>query len=159
MTLPSTGPISASQINTEFGRAAGTTLSLGDSFWRGKAGKASGAISYGDLRGKSNFTAYGNSVVVPGKSNPNSGVTFVGRPSVTVTGSGSYNFLWELTTTPVGVTLTSNTQQSPYVNKTVIKNGSFYATAVLRCTVTDTVANQSIVVEGITVEFQIDQDA
>jgi hypothetical protein len=53
MALPSTGPISLSQVNTELGRAAGTTISLGDAEVRGLAGVANGAIGLGTLRGKS----------------------------------------------------------------------------------------------------------
>ena len=53
MALPLTGPISLSQINTELGRATGTTISLGDAEVRGLAGVATGAIGLGTLRGKS----------------------------------------------------------------------------------------------------------
>ncbi|PXW65557.1 hypothetical protein C7964_12010 [Loktanella sp. PT4BL] len=53
MALPLTGPISLSQVNTELGRATGTTISLGDAEVRGLAGVATGAIGLGALRGKS----------------------------------------------------------------------------------------------------------
>ena len=53
MALPSTRPLSLSQVNTELGRAAGATISLGDAGVRGLAGVAGGAIGLGALRGKS----------------------------------------------------------------------------------------------------------
>ena len=53
MALPLTGPFSLSQINTELGRATGTTISLGDAEVRGLAGVATGAIGLSTLRGKS----------------------------------------------------------------------------------------------------------
>ncbi len=53
MTLPSSGPISFSQINTELGKASNATISLNDGDVRNLAGKASGAISMSDLLGKS----------------------------------------------------------------------------------------------------------
>lgn len=53
MALPSTGPISLSQVNTELGRTAGATVSLGDAEVRGLAGMVNGAIGLGNLRGKS----------------------------------------------------------------------------------------------------------
>ena len=53
MALPLTGPISLSEVNTELGRATGTTISLGDAEVRGLAGVATGAIGLGTLRGKS----------------------------------------------------------------------------------------------------------
>ena len=53
MALPSTGPLSLSQVNTALGRAAGATISLGYAGARGLAGVASGAIGLGMLRGKS----------------------------------------------------------------------------------------------------------
>lgn len=55
MTLP-TGTISMSQVNTELGRSATATISLGESAVRTLAGVASGAISMNDLRGKSAAT-------------------------------------------------------------------------------------------------------
>lgn len=51
MALPSTGPISMSQVRTELGRTG--TISLNDGTVRALAGKASGTISMADLRGKS----------------------------------------------------------------------------------------------------------
>lgn len=53
MTLPSSGAMSASMINTELGRAATTTMQLNDSAVRQMAGKSSGQISFSDLYGKS----------------------------------------------------------------------------------------------------------
>lgn len=63
MTLPSTGPISMSQVATELGISA-TGLSLNDSRVRALAGKPSGTISMSDLRGKS------TSVLTVGSSTP-----------------------------------------------------------------------------------------
>ncbi|ALI55947.1 hypothetical protein [Celeribacter marinus] len=58
MALPLTGPLSLSQVNTELGRSAGATISLGDAGVRGLAGVAGGAIGLGTLRGKSNAFAW-----------------------------------------------------------------------------------------------------
>lgn len=53
MALPSSGIITAAMINQELGRAANAPFSLNDAAVRALAGKASGAISFADLRGKS----------------------------------------------------------------------------------------------------------
>lgn len=53
MSIPMTGPISASMINTELGRAAASRLSVNDAEARTLAGVPSGEIKYSDFRGKS----------------------------------------------------------------------------------------------------------
>ncbi len=54
MTLPASGAISLSQVNTELGLTASTTVSLGASNVRTLAGVASGLIALSNLYGKSN---------------------------------------------------------------------------------------------------------
>jgi len=59
MTLPASGAISLSQVNTELGLTASTTVSLGASNVRTLAGVASGLIALSNLYGKSNITEKG----------------------------------------------------------------------------------------------------
>jgi hypothetical protein len=53
MPLPTTGPMSLSQVNTELGRSATATISLGEAAVRALAGVPSGPIGKASLRGKS----------------------------------------------------------------------------------------------------------
>lgn len=58
MALPSSGPISLSQVNTELGIGSTTNISLNQANVRSLAGVASGIISMSNLRGKSNAQTY-----------------------------------------------------------------------------------------------------
>lgn len=53
MPLPTTGPLSLSQVNTELGRPTTATISLGEAAVRNLAGVPSGPIGKASLRGKS----------------------------------------------------------------------------------------------------------
>lgn len=54
MTLPTSGPISLSQVNTENGFSTAAIVSLNDNSVRSLAGKITGQIGFSDLLGKSN---------------------------------------------------------------------------------------------------------
>ena len=65
MPLPSSGPLSISQINVEIGRSSNAPLSnLNEAVFRTLAGKSSGTISISDFLGKSRYyvASGGNSV-------------------------------------------------------------------------------------------------
>lgn len=53
MTLPASGAISLSQVNTELSKASTALITMNDANVRSLAGKASGAIAMSDLHGKS----------------------------------------------------------------------------------------------------------
>ncbi len=61
MTLQTAGPISLGNVRAELGRAAGTSISLGETAVRNLAGVASGLIRLSNLYGKSSvaFTPAG----------------------------------------------------------------------------------------------------
>ena len=57
MTLPASGSISLSQVNTELGRSSTAALSMNDSGLRTLFGVGSGQISMSSGYGKSSYTA------------------------------------------------------------------------------------------------------
>lgn len=57
MPLPSSGSISAAQINTELGRASNAPFSLGGATERGLAGVPSGGLSFASFHGKASEIA------------------------------------------------------------------------------------------------------
>ena len=60
MTLPSSGPISASDINVELGRASNAYFDINGAAERALAGVPSGTISFSDFYGKSNVSYWYN---------------------------------------------------------------------------------------------------
>ena len=84
MTLPSSGPISASDINTELGVGSTTTFSLNQASARDLAGVPSGTISYSDFYGKS-----AGSVALPGTTQS---ITKIGGPINGTVTTASWNF-------------------------------------------------------------------
>lgn len=61
MALPSTGPLSFNQVNTELGRPATQLITLNDPAVRSLAGIPSGTIAFSDLRGKAASGSIDNS--------------------------------------------------------------------------------------------------
>lgn len=75
MTLPSSGAISLSQVNTELGKAANALISLNDADVRTLAGIPSGAIYMSNLRGKTAETLVYNGTLTVGTISGSSPLT------------------------------------------------------------------------------------
>lgn len=97
MTLPTSGALSLSQVNTELGLAANTAISLNQANVRSLAGVASGAISMSNLYGKANEIRYINTANRTGASifelmgSPTQPGTYVFENQATISaGTGSY---------------------------------------------------------------------
>lgn len=100
MTLP-TGQISASNLLSELGRAAGAQVTLNETAVRNLAAKASGQISYSDLRGKAVTPSVTIANPGPGNGNTYSAVIDGGAEvKVTYGTDGS----WTVTNTADGTT-------------------------------------------------------
>lgn len=107
-TLPSSGRISASDINTELGRPATSKLSIDDVDARLLAGRPSGRIAYSDFHGKQLLTAPRFTIHPESQSvNDGDNVTFTATAVDSGTGSGNITYDWY-----VDGTLTLSNQQS-----------------------------------------------
>lgn len=96
MTLPSSGAISLSQVDTELGRASNAAVSLGETAVRSMAGVSSGAISMSNLYGKSaiTFSPVAGSYTSSGPS----------PRTYTITASAAVVWTWTKTSTGPGGT-------------------------------------------------------
>jgi len=140
------GPVSIGRVAQELGIPL--PLSLGDPRVRALAGKPSGPISLGDLRGKSATPAFS----LTGNNASNSADTrfsdgTVGcAPGVTrVGGTGTVSYSWMVLSNPNNVTVTLSSGSAVSVSKSYRRNENGFAQVQLRCTGTDQAGQTSTV--------------
>lgn len=121
MALPTTGPISLSDVNVELSRSATAPISLGESDVRNLAERASGFVGLSDLRGKSSVFAFSitanqtnanlRTLAVNAGWDENSAVEATINSGVVISGNTHNNSTAALTINgsfPNGVTLINN---------------------------------------------------
>lgn len=142
MVLP-TGTISFSDINTECLYPVNQTLSINDARVRLTAGVASGAISMGDLRGKSYFSVSGGTGSVfgtgsrlgRGNVSATTNAAFVG----TITGGQSpMSYVWELVSGDAASASTPSSSTTTFRRTVWVEVGmSETSVGIYRCKITD----------------------
>lgn len=150
MTLPASGQISLSQVNTELGRASNTAINMNESAVRTLAGVggAGSAWSMNSLYGKSSLTVTGvNDDRFYVSSGSGSASSF---PSVNVSGGQApYTYSWTFTNNPQSAGLSNSNSQTATVNKNFTSGSTGSYSATLQCVVTDNSGTQRTV-GGIT---------
>jgi len=137
MTLPSSGPMSASMINVELGRASNAPFNINGSAERALAGKPSGAISFSDFYGKSNLPPTTGSMV-SGASGNNTGYSngaylsgAWGSFSGTLYGLSPTSFNWNVVTGSLGISFQGSSALPTGLTLSVYIGASLFDSRVL----------------------------
>ena len=143
MTLPSSGALSASQIDTEIGRASNAAISLDESVVRGLAGVASGAISFSNFYGKTYVTATYTPAAGSYSATDNGTYNGLSGAFYAVSASASVPWTW---------TVSGNTAALTVVNQsnTVIASGASATTVKfsLKAAATSTTRTSTITLQS-----------
>jgi len=146
MTLPTSGPISIGMVAAELGISL--PLSLGDPRVRALAGKPSGPISLGDLRGKSAippFSLTANDAAESADTRFSDGTASCAPGVTRVGGTGTVSYSWVVLSNTNNATVTLGNSSSVTISKNYRKNENGFAQVQLRCTGTDQAGQQSTV--------------
>lgn len=149
--IPLDGPISIGMVAAELGISL--PLSLGDPRVRALAGKPSGPISLGDLRGKSALTP----LTVTARNDRGQADTRFGAatvacsPGVIVSGgTGAKSYSWSVLSSGRNVVVLLSNSPTVSAEYSFRQNETGSATVLLRCTVTDAAgAQQTVDVTGV----------
>lgn len=151
-----------SQVNTEIGSGSPTSaLTMNDGRIRALAGTGTSsgqAISMGQLRGRSSYTAmsasgYGDSYYYDLGGQQGVQYTHNLYPTLNLSGgSGGYTYLWEFTAN-IGAYTMANSTSSQCTIQHVISKFGFTGSCTVRVTITDNTGHQ-VVVDGF--EFYIE---
>lgn len=146
MTLPTSGPISIGMVAAELG--IGLPLSLGDPRVRALAGKPSGPISLGDVRGKSAIPPF----TVTARDDSNTADTRFGAGTVScapavniIGGTGAKTCSWVVLSNPRPAAVTLGSGPSVLISYSYRQNETGSAAVALRCTVVDQAGEQRTV--------------
>lgn len=149
------GLLNMSTVNTEIGggRVWNSRISLGDSDVRNLAGRPSGSVSMGDLRGKSSYipmTLYGVSDYSSGQVYGNTSTTASCYPTVTVyNGIGPFTYSWAFVSGSLSMTGADTARPRIYNSFKY----SFSAEVELQVTVRDS-TGRTATIRGIYATFE-----
>lgn len=157
MTLPASGPMGASAINVELGRASTAPFDINGTAERTLAGKPTGVINFSDFYGKSNVSFSASvsptSLTRLGTTNTLTTASATATPSG---GTGPFTYAWTATaygTSDGTLTVNSPTAASTTFSSILSVSGQM-TDGEAQCVITDTSNSQTRTTGVVTIHIE-----